>query len=142
MFTKVNYPKLYNSWRAMKGRCNNSNQLDYKYYGGKGITYCTRWEKFKGFAKWALSSGYKEGFTIDRIDSSSNYVPSNCRWVSHIDNVIKANKERYYKRYNDAYTYWKNVDGDITGTELASIFEVTFSTGCRWIRQFKKGINK
>lgn len=31
-FTKDNLPKLYNSWRTMKGRCNNPNQWDYKYY--------------------------------------------------------------------------------------------------------------
>lgn len=131
------YPRLYNSWRGMKGRCYNPNQLDYKYYGEKGIIVDESWWSFDGFLEYALKSGYKEGLTIDRIDSNCNYGPLNCQWLSHKENVIKSNKDRYRKRYDDAYKYWSDVCGDITGTELASIFSVSFSIGCRWIRQFK-----
>ena len=135
------YPRLYNSWRGMKGRCYNSNQIDYKYYGAKGIIVCEEWLSFDGFLEYALKSGYKEGLTIDRIDSNYNYEQKNCQWLSHKDNVIKSNKDRYRKRYEDAYTYWCSINGDITGTELAAIFSVSFSIGCKWIRQFKSEVN-
>ena len=35
---------------------------------------------FSTFEKWALNNGYKENLTIDRIDLSKGYEPSNCRW--------------------------------------------------------------
>ncbi len=28
---------IYNAWRNIKQRCLNSNNPDYKYYGGRGI---------------------------------------------------------------------------------------------------------
>ena len=88
---------LYNSWRAMKGRCNNSNQHDYQYYGAKGIKVCTEWTFFKDFMVWAFDNDYQEGLTIDRIDPKKNYEPSNCRWISHSENVARNNKTRYLK---------------------------------------------
>lgn len=81
------YPKLYEVWRTMKQRCNNSNYSNYKNYGGRGITYCEEWEKAENFCKWALSNGYREGLEIDRIDVDGNYEPSNCRWVDRKTNA-------------------------------------------------------
>jgi hypothetical protein len=141
MYTKKRYPRLYNTWRAMKGRCNNSNQLDYKYYGAKGVVVCKEWESFIGFATYAFASGYIEGQTIDRVDTNKNYTPSNCQWLSHSDNVIKGNKNRYKDRYDTAYLYWLSIEGGITGTKLGTMFGVSFSTGCMWVKKFKKEIN-
>ena len=61
------YPLLFNSWRGMRSRCNNKNNSDFKWYGGKGIKCCNELATFRGFIEWAITSGYKEGLTIDRI---------------------------------------------------------------------------
>lgn len=72
---------LYNTWRGMRERCSNPNHINYKNYGGKGIKVCEEWQNsFLEFRSWALSNGYKEGLTIDRINVDGNYEPSNCKW--------------------------------------------------------------
>jgi len=65
----------------MKRRCYDSRSDSYKYYGGKSINIYEDWlNDFETFYEWALSNGYEDDLTIDRIDSSGDYTPSNCKW--------------------------------------------------------------
>lgn len=74
--------RIHNIWRGMRARCYNPNVNCYKNYGGKGIQLCNEWNtSFMSFYKWAMSHGYKDNLTIDRIDVQKNYEPSNCRWL-------------------------------------------------------------
>lgn len=76
-------------WSAMKKRCSNPNNRDYKWYGGKGVSVCERWLSFDNFLA-DMGDGYFEGATIDRIDPDGNYDPSNCRWITHKENVSRS----------------------------------------------------
>ena len=85
---------LHRTWAHMKSRCSWSNGKFYKYYGGKGIKVCDEWENdFVAFRDWALTNGYKEGLTIDRIDNDGDYEPNNCQWLTRVENAKKRWKE-------------------------------------------------
>ena len=92
--------KIYSVWRTMKQRCTYEKNESYKNYGGRGITYCDEWEEFEPFYEWAMANGYKEGLSIDRIDSDGNYEPSNCRWVTM--------KKQQNNRTNNRIIKYKN----------------------------------
>ena len=51
---------------------------------------------FSNFFEWSIKNGYKDGLTLDRIDSSKNYCPDNCRWVDRFVQNSNTSRNVYY----------------------------------------------
>lgn len=87
--------RLYQCWRDMKVRCLLKTNIHYKNYGGRGITICEEWLKsFVSFANWAISKGYSDNLTLDRIDVNGNYCPENCRWITQKEQAKNKRNNR------------------------------------------------
>lgn len=79
--------RLYTIWSNIKTRCLNKNDPHYERWGARGISICDEWrENFQAFYDWAMSHGYSDDLSIDRIDNDGNYCPENCRWVTVKEN--------------------------------------------------------
>lgn len=83
----------------MKARCHNENSQDYPFYGAMGIKVCKEWlADSDNFVMWSLTNGYtyypdkKKGdqLSIDRIDPTKDYEPSNCRWIPQRENCSRT----------------------------------------------------
>lgn len=73
-------PPTYNSWMRMRGRCLDVKNRKYAEYGAKGVTVCDRWATFENFL--ADMGERPAGMSVDRVRSTENYEPGNCRWAT------------------------------------------------------------
>lgn len=87
--------RIFGIWTSLIKRCTSPKSISYDNYGGRGITVYEEWKDFITFYNWAMSNGYNENLTIDRIDNDGNYKPSNCRWVDYcVQNANKGKTKR------------------------------------------------
>lgn len=78
--------RLYKCWKGMIGRCRPTSEKHH-YYFDRGISVCEEWKNPEVFCEWAISNGYGDNLTLDRINNDGNYEPSNCRWVTQKQQV-------------------------------------------------------
>lgn len=108
------HSRLYRIYRNMITRCNNPKAIEYKNYGGRGITVCDEWSSsFIAFRTWAGNNGYSDSLTIDRIDTNGNYEPSNCRWITLQEQGFNKTNTRYfeYKGQSKCLAEWAEIFG-------------------------------
>ena len=106
--------RLYRIWANKKSRCYNPKASRYEHYGGKGITVCTEWrDNFQAFHDWAISHGYRDDLSIDRIDVNGNYEPGNCRWATakKQSNNLSVNRKITFNKVTKTLSEWAAITG-------------------------------
>ncbi len=84
----------YQVWFAMRARCSKSQSKDFKYYGERGISVCSRWSKFSNFH---ADMGFRPSpyHSLDRKKVNGNYTPRNCRWATLIEQANNRTNNHY-----------------------------------------------
>lgn len=117
------HSRLYNIWRGMKQRCYDKHRPEYYNYGGRGIKICAEWkDSFETFQQWALTNGYNETLTLERIDTNKDYNPNNCCWTT-------MKRQQRNRRNNLLITY-----NNVTKTLSEWAEDLGFSTSMLWRR--------
>lgn len=75
---------LYRRWRGMLARCENSNNPEFRNYGGRGIKVCDAWHAFEAFFA-DMGATFSGNLELDRRDNNGNYEPGNCHWITRGD---------------------------------------------------------
>lgn len=96
--------KFYKIWMDMKDRCRRKTRKDYKHYGGRGITYDSKWENFLGFHedmyfsyRYAqINKGIKKP-SIERKNVNGNYNKENCTWIPLKDQHYNTRRNKWFK---------------------------------------------
>lgn len=92
--------RLYIVFKSIKGRCLNSNNKRYSYYGGRGITLYKEWiNNPKSFIDWInenLGERPTSNHSLDRINNNGNYEPGNLRWATQ---SIQVSNSRHGRRH-------------------------------------------
>lgn len=106
--------RLYRIWQNMRNRCNLPSVPCHRCYGERGITVCEEWNaSYQVFEIWALSNGYSEKLTLDRIDNDKGYSPENCRWVSRLAQANNLRKNIIVDIGGESHTLaeWSHISG-------------------------------
>lgn len=82
----------YSVWADIKKRTSGVLKKNNSSYYRRGIKICDRWKNsFENFYK-DMGPRPSDKHSIDRIDNDGNYEPSNCRWVTQLEqNRNKSN---------------------------------------------------
>jgi hypothetical protein len=112
--------RTYRAWKAIKTRCTNPNQKQWKDYGGRGIRMCQEWtDSFEAFYAH-IGPAPSDQHTIERKETSKGYEPGNVRWATKLEQARnkRSNRMLTFNGQTRCVTEWGEITG-IGGRTLA-----------------------
>lgn len=95
----LSHTRLYSIWQGIIKRCYSNKYKWFCNYGGRGIIMCDTWRNdFMSFYTWAITHGYADDLTIERVDVNGNYCSENCTWIPRKQQPLNQ-RERINARF-------------------------------------------
>jgi len=129
----------YRIWMGMRKRC--SQRLGSDSYLNRGIKVHSRWESFGNFIH-DMGLAPSDKHQLDRIDSNGDYEPSNCRWVTTVEQQRnkRSNVRLYFNGETLTLTEWAERLGITPQAISHRLRHLGWSTE-RALTETKKSIN-
>ena len=85
----------YRIWVLMRDRCRTPTHRSFRYYGGKGVRVCDRWNR--DFMAFFADMGPRPSpaHQLDRINGDGNYEPGNVRWATMLEQSRNKRNNRW-----------------------------------------------
>jgi hypothetical protein len=122
----------YLAYTNMKRRCYEPGHSSYPQYGAIGTRVCARWlECFDNFFE-DMGRKPSPDHSLDRIDSTKDYGPKNCRWATLM--VQQHNRSNVKKPEVVAALLRDRAETGASRLTLANRYDVCPSTVTNWLR--------
>ena len=132
----------YAAWTALKNRCLNPNNKDFKHYGERGIAVDEVFQGADGFLRFLAEVGPRPSpwHSIDRIDNERGYEPGNLRWSTQRQQVrnsrmVKPVVRSDGKRYATATDAADGIGSDVSNVIAACRGRQKTAGGYGWSYQ-------
>ncbi len=122
------FTATYSIWWMMLQRCKLPSNKAYKYYGGRGIRVCDRWQSFENFLA-DMGERPSPNHSIDRVNVDGDYEPSNCRWATKLEQArnCRSNRKVTFNGETKCMSEWESIFGfgtDTIGSRLRAGWSV------------------
>ena len=96
-FSDPGLARAYRCYRAALCRCYNPHAVNFRFYGGSGVTVCDEWRGPNGFLTFLRDMGKPpEGTQLGRFFDVGSYSKSHCAWMTGEQQQAERAKKRYF----------------------------------------------